>query len=157
MLWWSWVKWINLYVISWMMEYMEHLIASFMITHMRSPFYRRDPNQMKSVIQPAYGDWMWQAWSHCWVLWLAWDACRQLEALRKHGCLCCCCCCCCYFQWVPEANYPLCDIRANMATDAANPEPWLLTWSGGAACQHSACVLCLEEGDELSLCYLCFS
>lgn len=42
--------------ITWIMEHMDNLIASSMIMRMWSPFCKRDPNQMKSIIHPAYGN-----------------------------------------------------------------------------------------------------
>ncbi|TKC36532.1 hypothetical protein EI555_002315 [Monodon monoceros] len=45
------------------------------------------------------------------------------ENMGVYTLLCHCCHCCFYFQWIPETNHLLCDVRATMATDAENPEP----------------------------------
>ena len=133
--------------ITWMMWYMDHLIASFMIMHTWSPLCKRDPNQVRGLIQPTYGDQYVTALIALWSLWLAQDACEWLDALWKHECLHCCHCF--YFQKAPEANYLLCDVGANIATNAANPLPQLPFGSRRAGCQHCACVLCLGDREEV--------
>uniref|UniRef100_A0A8C9CUT7 Ornithine decarboxylase n=1 Tax=Phocoena sinus TaxID=42100 RepID=A0A8C9CUT7_PHOSS len=45
------------------------------------------------------------------------------ENMGVYTLFCHCCHCCFYFQWIPETNHLLCDVRATMATDAENPQP----------------------------------
>lgn len=140
----SWVK--KPFCIMWMKDYMDYLTAYSVIMHMWSPFCRRGPNKMGSIILSAYGTNMWWPWLHSTVLWLArtheGDG-MLFENMGSYNVAAAS-----SFNGFQGTDHLLCDIRADKVSDTVSPEPRLSTWGGRAGHQYSACVLCLGEWDE---------